>query len=122
MRCAAPEVAGIDAERVASRDEDAARRVTLRVPPDLACLPGHFPGRPIVPGVVELHWAIVELARWLGREPEVAALEALKFRRPLLPGETFDLRLERSSDGASYAFAMSDASGPISSGRVRVRA
>lgn len=115
-------MSGVAAERLASRDEPGARCVTLRVPPELACLPGHFPGRPIVPGVVQLHWAMGELARWVGHEPELTALEALKFRRPLLAGERFELRLERASDGASYGFEMSDADGPISSGRVRVRA
>ena len=113
---------GVEAQRLASHDEPGARCVTLRVPVDLACFPGHFPGGPLVPGVVELHWAMQELAGWLGRPLEVSALEALKFRRALLPGETFRLRLERASDGASYAFRMDDAAGPISSGRVRVRA
>jgi len=109
-------------ERLATRDADGARVVELRVPRDHACFAGHFPGRPIVPGVVLLHWAVVELARWQERALDIAALEALKFRRPLLPGEAFALRLERASAPNSFAFEISDDAGPISSGRVRERA
>lgn len=107
-------------ERLAEREEAGVRHVTLRVPPGLACFAGHFAGHPLVPGVVELDWAIRELERWIDRELDVAALEALKFRRPLLPGETLVLRLAREA-AATFAFQMNDENGPISSGRVRER-
>ena len=32
--------------------------LTLRIPPNLFYLEGHFPGMPILPGVVQLHWAV----------------------------------------------------------------
>ena len=105
--------------RLATRDEEGARIVTLRVSEDHACFAGHFSGRPIVPGVVLLHWAVTELARWQERALEIAELEALKFRRPLLPGETFDLRLAPASAAKSFSFEMFDAAGPICSGRIR---
>jgi 3-hydroxymyristoyl/3-hydroxydecanoyl-(acyl carrier protein) dehydratase len=109
-------------ERLATRDGADEREVMLRVPEGHACFEGHFPGDPIVPGIVLLHWAVTELARWQERELEVQALDALKFRRPVKPGETFALRLARASTPHSFSFEMRDASGPISSGRVRVRA
>ena len=108
--------------RRATRGENGARVVELCVPADHACFAGHFSGRPIVPGVVLLHWAVTELARWQERALDIAALEALKFRRPLLPGESFSLRLARASATGSWSFEMFDAAGPISSGRVRERA
>lgn len=108
-------------ERLRVRDEADARELTLRVPEGHPCFRGHFPGEPIVPGVVVLHWAVGELARWQRRALDVAGLEALKFRRPLRPGATFVLRLARASDPAALGFELCDDDGPISSGRVRVR-
>ncbi len=108
-------------DRLSTRDDAGVREVTLRVPESHACFDGHFPGQPIVPGVVLLHWAVSELARWQMRTLDVASLEVLKFRRPVTPGETFVLRLARALDPGAFSFEMSDANGPISSGRVRER-
>ena len=63
------------------------------VPHDHPCLAGHFPGRPLVPGVVLLDrvQAALEAAHGpLGamRWPQV------KFLSPLLPGEEAQVRIE----------------------------
>ena len=63
------------------------------IPLDHASLPGHFPGRPIVPGVVLLERVLeaIELAHApLGalRMPQV------KFMQPLLPGEPANVLLD----------------------------
>ena len=108
-------------ERLAQRDDADVRELTLRAPKGHVCFAGHFPGQPIVPGVVLLHWAVSELERWQERALAIGALEALKFRRVLLPGETFVLRLSRTAGSGSFAFEMRDPSGPIGSGRIRLR-
>jgi 3-hydroxymyristoyl/3-hydroxydecanoyl-(acyl carrier protein) dehydratase len=109
-------------EQLASRAEAGALELTLRVPVGHACFAGHFPSDPIVPGIAQLDWAVSELGRWLARDLEVVTLEALKFRRPIRPGATFVLRLARGREPSAYAFELRDDDGPISSGRVRVRA
>lgn len=50
---------------------------------DHACLPGHFPGAPLVPGVVLLEQVALALREWRG-ERLARVLEA-KFVAPLLP-------------------------------------
>lgn len=115
-------MSGAAPERLETHDEANARELRLRVPAGHACFAGHFPGDPIVPGVAQLHWAVRALGEWLAREPEVVALEALKFRRPIRPGATFVLRLSAGIAPDAFAFEMRDDDGPISSGRVRVRA
>jgi 3-hydroxymyristoyl/3-hydroxydecanoyl-(acyl carrier protein) dehydratase len=62
------------------------------IPHDHPALPGHFPGRPVVPGVVVLDrvYAAIEAAHGpLG----VTRLPQVKFVRPLLPGERAQVML-----------------------------
>ena len=54
------------------------------IPRDHPSLPGHFPGRPIVPGVVVLDCAMAVL---LGDGSErVIGFDEVKFVAPVLPG------------------------------------
>lgn len=51
-------------------------------------LPGHFPGTPVVPGVVLLSQVLAELSQQMP-ELTVRGIRKLKFLRMLLPGQTF---------------------------------
>ena len=71
---------------------------TFVIAADHPSLPGHFPGRPLVPGVVMLERVIeaVEAAQFaLGRAPLAAPLRLpqVKFLQPLLPGELARIEL-----------------------------
>lgn len=55
-------------------------------------LPGHFPGRPIVPGVVLLDRVIEAIETAHGEMPELR-LPQVKFLQPLLPGEAAHIEL-----------------------------
>ena len=81
-----------------SRNENSFER-SLEVPANLAFLEGHFPGQPIVPGVVQLRWALECAQQWLGAPIPVARIEALKFHEVLRPGDRFDLTLELGTTG-----------------------
>ncbi len=94
----AHEVALVDASRRAER-----RRVHLEVPMGLACWPGHFPGEPMLPGVVQVDWALREIERWRGRRAPLASIEGLKFKRPVLPGDELVLDLEAVIEERSRA-------------------
>lgn len=54
---------------------------------DHPALPGHFPGHPIVPGVVILDRLVEDLAARTGAR--AAGVKRMKFTRPLAPGEEF---------------------------------
>lgn len=63
---------------------------TFTVPPDHPALAGHFPGRPVVPGVVLLDFALGPV---LGTAPgrRVAGFPVVKFTKPVLPGQCVEV-------------------------------
>ena len=63
----------------------------FRVPPDHPCLAGHFPGRPLAPGVLVLDAALLLIAESLDGA-SLAGLQAVKFLAPILPGEEVEIR------------------------------
>jgi 3-hydroxyacyl-[acyl-carrier-protein] dehydratase len=80
-------------------------------------LPGHFPGEPIVPGVVILD-EVQSAARALAGGGRLAALPAVKFLAPLRPGERAECVLERRADGA-ILFRVERAGAVIAQGSLR---
>jgi 3-hydroxymyristoyl/3-hydroxydecanoyl-(acyl carrier protein) dehydratase len=62
------------------------------IPADHPSLPGHFPGRPIVPGVVLLDRVIEAIESSSGPLPPLR-LPQVKFLMPLLPGQTATVEL-----------------------------
>ncbi len=59
---------------------------------------GHFPGRPLLPGVFQLEMARAAAEWTLGCRLAVREISRAKFQRPILPGETVRLRLKLSGD------------------------
>lgn len=57
------------------------------------CLPGHFPGRPLVPGVVILEHVVEAIEAEAGPLPALR-LPQVKFVQPLLPGERARVELD----------------------------
>ena len=89
------------------------------VPPDHPALPGHFPGRPIVPGVVVLDRVLDAIERNHGALGALR-LPQVKFVQPLLPGDVADIALESvdAGEGGRWRFRVSRAGVPIASGEV----
>ena len=88
--------------RPAMRDA-AIHRATVRIAGTHPSLPGHFPGRPIVPGVVLLQCVLDEAERWLGHALPVRALPQAKFSAPLLPEQSAELELRLAGDQLRFS-------------------
>jgi 3-hydroxymyristoyl/3-hydroxydecanoyl-(acyl carrier protein) dehydratase len=58
----------------------------VAVPAEHPALPGHFPGAPVVPGVVLLDRLLAAAEEHLGRTLAVRGLGPVKFLAPLRPG------------------------------------
>ena len=61
-------------------------------------LPGHFPDRPLVPGVVILDEVLTALVEWR-KDCQLAGIRTVKFLVPLKPEQTFTICLSASDDG-----------------------
>lgn len=73
---------------------------TFEVAADHPVFAGHFPGRPIVPGVMLLEWAQAEVAAALGRAPHELRVREAKFFMPLEPAQRAQLRFDAPAGGA----------------------
>jgi 3-hydroxyacyl-[acyl-carrier-protein] dehydratase len=87
------------------------------VPPDHPSLPGHFPGRPIVPGVVLLDHVIAAIEAEHGPLGELR-LPQVKFMQPLLPGEEATVELARVPEAARWRFRVLRGETVLASGEV----
>ncbi|HEX8804348.1 MAG TPA: 3-hydroxyacyl-ACP dehydratase FabZ [Acidimicrobiales bacterium] len=81
-------------------------RARYRVTGDEAFLAGHFPGNPILPGVIQLEalaqaGAVALLAdeRYAGSLPLFGGVEGVRFRRQVVPGD--EVALEVTMDTLS---------------------
>jgi 3-hydroxyacyl-[acyl-carrier-protein] dehydratase len=88
------------------------------VPGDHPSLPGHFPGHPLVPGVVILQHVLAALDAELPG-CRLAGLTRVKFLRPLRPGQRFTVGLQRRSAG-HVAFVCAIDGEPIARGQLQV--
>ncbi|MCQ4257401.1 acyl-CoA synthetase family protein [Stutzerimonas stutzeri] len=106
-------------ERLGSTEEDGQWRLELAIPPDLAHFTGHFPRTPVLPGVVQIDWAI-GLARELIDDlpPCFKGMEVLKFQQLARPGDhlSLTLRFDRERNKLHFAYRNGEAS--CSSGRI----
>lgn len=75
---------------------------SLVVPAGHPALPGHFPGQPIVPGVVLLA-EVAEAAREsLDFDAREQHWRRVKFLAPVLPDQRLDIHLSGDADGFSF--------------------
>jgi 3-hydroxymyristoyl/3-hydroxydecanoyl-(acyl carrier protein) dehydratase len=109
-------------EIIARSEEGAGRlRLTLAIRPDLTYFSGHFPGLPLLPGVVQVDWAARFGREYLQASGEFLSLDNLKFQAVIFPGATLELELEWQPASGRLVFAYSQNGQPMSSGRLSFR-
>jgi 3-hydroxyacyl-[acyl-carrier-protein] dehydratase len=84
-------------------------RTEARVPTASTIFEGHFPGYPLMPGVLLIE-AMAQTAGWLvigvtkfTRMPFFAALKEAKLRSFITPGQTLSLSAKLLHEGSGYA-------------------
>jgi len=114
----ARETAPLQPELIFMRPGPKGVELELLLSPDLHWFQGHFPAAAILPGVVQIHWAVGYAAAYLGLDGSFQSMQALKFQRPLRPGQRVCLALAPRPDGRSFEFAYHTEAGRHASGRV----
>jgi 3-hydroxymyristoyl/3-hydroxydecanoyl-(acyl carrier protein) dehydratase len=69
------------------------------IAPDAPYLRGHFPGRPIVPGVVELLLLVEHLSRDAGQLLTLRSIKFARFRQLMVPHDRLDITTRDAGDG-----------------------
>jgi 3-hydroxyacyl-[acyl-carrier-protein] dehydratase len=96
-------------------------QLSLHIPEALAHFSGHFPGMPVLPGVVQVDWAVRYGRQHLPLIGEFAALENLKFHALVLPQTDLQLLLSwnTAKTTLSFNYSIGESGGrTYSSGRV----
>jgi acyl-CoA synthetase (AMP-forming)/AMP-acid ligase II/3-hydroxymyristoyl/3-hydroxydecanoyl-(acyl carrier protein) dehydratase len=103
--------------RVLQRD---AARVELEVtvPADLFYFDGHFTEAPILPGVVQVDWAINYGRQYFSLPPQFQGINALKFQRVIQPEMPVTLELLHDTQKNSLNFRYFSPNGQHASGRI----
>ena len=89
------------------------RRFTLEVAADHPSFDGHFPGHPVLPGVVLLAEVMAAAERLLGLPMDRLVIKVAKFHAPVAPGASLDIELV---PGRDIGFAVSCGTTRVASG------
>lgn len=99
-------------------ETDGEWNLQLVVPPDLAYFSGHFPSAPVLPGVVQVDWALSLGRQLLNLPPRFVGMEVLKFQQLVRPGDEIQLHLRFDRERGKLYFAYRNDTAACSSGRI----
>lgn len=93
--------------------------VDFLVAADSPAFDGHFPGNPILPGVVQIHWAMHFANELLDFDiNRFESIKNLKFKQPIEPKTWLKLNLVTAACGHTLRFSYSSKRGIHSSGLI----
>ena len=75
------------------------KRITLNIPANHPAFAGHFPGTPIVPGVVLLDEVMHAIVVDTGVAVTAWQISSVKFLSPVKPGEAVVIEHEQQANG-----------------------
>jgi len=103
---------------LSQREVDGQWQLELEVPLDLAHFTGHFPQTPVLPGVVQIDWALSLARELMTLPPRFGGMEVLKFQQLARPGDRLHLTLRFDAERGKLYFAYRNGEAACSSGRV----
>ena len=80
-------------------------RARFDIPVDHPCFPGHFPGQPILPGVLLLERVMSLAQTSLARSLDECTVYNIKFLASVAPGDVLDVQLA-STNSNEYRFTV----------------
>ncbi|GIZ52548.1 hypothetical protein NCCP691_25620 [Noviherbaspirillum aridicola] len=93
-------------------------RVALAVAADHPAYAGHFPGTPVLPGVVLLDEALCAIGTACGLSLDRCRIASVKFASPVAPGEPLTVEYDASAgaNGGRIAFTVLSGDRRVASG------
>lgn len=89
----------------------------LRIPKDLYYFAGHFPDFPVVPGVVQLHWAVGFAKDIFKISANVSQARQIKFSNLIRPLDELSLALEHYPEKYAMMYSYKTDQKTYASGR-----
>jgi 3-hydroxyacyl-[acyl-carrier-protein] dehydratase len=96
------------------------------VPADSPWFSGHFPGKPILPGIALIHLvkqAIIQEALKKGEQLQLHVLKRVRFIQPVWPGETLSvsIKVEDTDEDALFFFRVIKQENVVCSGFIAAK-
>jgi acyl-coenzyme A synthetase/AMP-(fatty) acid ligase len=92
--------------------------INCYIPPQLIYFDGHMEGRPILPGIVQLHWAESFGRQFLPVTGRFKCLEVVKFQKVILPHYEVKISLNFNETTGKLSFCYESDRGIHSRGRI----
>ena len=110
---------GLDLPHIINREiSDDELHLRCLIPDNLIYFDGHMPARPILAGIVQVHWATQFAHRWLSVQGRFNCLEAVKFQQVILPHYEVSISLKYNRQNDKLSFKFESDKGVHSSGRI----
>lgn len=98
-------------------------QLSLDIQPNLDAFAGHFEEFPIVPGVVQIQWALHFFKSLMATSPSlqqatVTKMSALKFQHVITPNVEVSLKLNFDTEKSCLTFKMDNPEHNFSSGKL----
>jgi 3-hydroxymyristoyl/3-hydroxydecanoyl-(acyl carrier protein) dehydratase len=94
--------------------------IVFDITPELFWFRGHFPGNPVLPGIVQLHWATAIAKDHFGFTDNPLVIKRLKFKRLVTPPCHLSLTIEQHGNN-EVQFNYRTGSDENSQGRLVIR-
>jgi len=91
--------------------------LSLNIPADLGWFRGHFPDQPVLPGVIQLHWAVLVAQAYFGMAGVPTEVKRLKYKSIVTPPQILDLTVSTRASG-EIQFNFGNAEAKYSEGRL----
>lgn len=115
LACVLPEILDVSAT-------ESETTINFYIQEDISYFRGHFPEAPVLPGVVQLDWALYFARKYMGISSNmVKSVEVLKFQLVVQPLQDLMLHMVKKSD-YKFSFKFTSKKGVHASGRVLIEA